>query len=134
MSIRDLTLKIWLRLWIWRTNYLMILELISLEFIMVSRRSIKVLNWILIMKVLFDISRQRIMGRDSLLLILAISLRLPASLIKLIFFYFRYSRLVILILLELEPLQINNKYHIRIITSLFLSLVKDEVLAIINKF
>jgi hypothetical protein len=74
------------------------------------------------------------MGRDSLLLILAISLRLPASLIKLIFFYFRYSRLVILILLELEPLQINNKYHIRIITSLFLSLVKDEVLAIINKF
>lgn len=133
MSIRDLTLKIWLRLWIWRTNYLMILELISLEFIMVSRRSIKVLNWILIMKVLFDISRLRIMGRDSLLLILAISLRLPASLIKLIFFNFRYSRLVILILLDLEPLPISNKDHIRMITSLFLSLVKDRVLAIINK-
>jgi len=73
------------------------------------------------------------MGRDSLLLILAISLRLPASLIKLIFFNFRYSRLVILILLDLEPLPISNKDHIRMITSLFLSLVKDRVLAIINK-
>jgi hypothetical protein len=86
------------------------------------------------MRALSDINKQKIMDKGKLQLIRVILQQLLISQIKLIFFNFRFSQLTIPNLLDLEPLLINNKGHIQMITSLFLFLTKVRILTIINKF